>query len=43
MTTLSRLKKVTTIVADTGDFESIGRFTPQDATLQRLTTAQTRR
>lgn len=29
---LSQLKKFTTVVADTGDFESIREFTPQDAT-----------
>lgn len=30
--TLESLKKITTVVADTGDFESIKAFTPQDAT-----------
>lgn len=30
--TLESLKKLTTVVADTGDFESIKAFTPQDAT-----------
>ena len=30
--TLESLKKLTTVVADTGDFESIKEFTPQDAT-----------
>lgn len=30
--TLESLKKLTTVVADTGDFESIKTFTPQDAT-----------
>lgn len=29
---LCRLKKVTTIVADSGDFESAKKFSPQDAT-----------
>jgi len=29
---LEQLKEVTTIVADTGDFESMRKFTPQDAT-----------
>jgi transaldolase len=29
---LSQLKKMTTVVADTGDLEAIRRFTPQDAT-----------
>ncbi len=29
---LSQLKQFTTVVADTGDFESIREFTPQDAT-----------
>jgi len=31
-TTLDQLKKYTTVVADTGDFESIAAFKPQDAT-----------
>lgn len=30
--TLEQLKQFTTVVADTGDFESIRQFTPQDAT-----------
>lgn len=30
--TLESLKKLTTVVADTGDFETIREFTPQDAT-----------
>ena len=30
--TLEQLKKFTTVVADTGDFESIRKYTPQDAT-----------
>ena len=30
--TLESLKKLTTVVADTGDFETIKAFTPQDAT-----------
>ena len=30
--TLDQLKAVTTVVADTGDFESIAKYTPQDAT-----------
>mmetsp|Transcript_6502 Transcript_6502/g.16676 ORF Transcript_6502/g.16676 Transcript_6502/m.16676 type:complete len:321 (-) Transcript_6502:152-1114(-) len=30
--TLEELKKSTVVVADTGDFESIAKFTPQDAT-----------
>ncbi|ODV59770.1 sedoheptulose-7-phosphate:D-glyceraldehyde-3-phosphate transaldolase TAL1 [Ascoidea rubescens DSM 1968] len=30
--TLDQLKSVTTVVADTGDFESIAKYTPQDAT-----------
>ena len=29
---LDSLRKYTTIVADTGDFESICEYTPQDAT-----------
>ena len=29
---LAQLKEVTTIVADTGDFEAISKFTPEDAT-----------
>jgi transaldolase len=32
MTSLASLKKYTTVVADTGDFESIAKFKPQDAT-----------
>jgi transaldolase len=31
-TALEQLKKFTTVVADTGDFESIGKYHPQDAT-----------
>ncbi|KAJ3211456.1 Transaldolase [Entophlyctis luteolus] len=31
-TSLDALKKYTTVVADTGDFESISKFKPQDAT-----------
>ncbi|GIR41711.1 MAG: hypothetical protein CM15mP51_24910 [Porticoccaceae bacterium] len=29
---LDQLKKVTTVVADTGDFEAISKFAPEDAT-----------
>ena len=29
---LAQLKDMTTIVADTGDFETISKFTPEDAT-----------
>ena len=29
---LEQLKKVTTVVADTGDIEAIAKFQPQDAT-----------
>ena len=29
---LSQLKKMTTVVADTGDIEAIAKFQPQDAT-----------
>ena len=32
MSSLSSLKKFTTVVADTGDFDSIAKFKPQDAT-----------
>jgi transaldolase len=32
MSSLSQLKKHTTVVADTGDFESIAKYKPQDAT-----------
>jgi transaldolase len=32
MSSLTKLKAVTTVVADTGDFESMKRFSPQDAT-----------
>src|SRR5690349_8525503 len=32
MTLLESLKKYTTVVADTGDIESIARYKPQDAT-----------
>ena len=32
MNQLDQLKKFTTVVADTGDFESIRQFSPQDAT-----------
>lgn len=32
MNKLEALKQMTTVVADTGDFEAIRRFTPQDAT-----------
>ncbi|OFE13043.1 transaldolase [Pseudohongiella acticola] len=32
MNKLDALKQMTTVVADTGDFEAIRRFTPQDAT-----------
>jgi len=32
MTQLDQLKKLTTVVADTGDFESMKEFKPQDAT-----------
>ena len=32
MNRLDQLKQFTTVVADTGDFESIRQFSPQDAT-----------
>ena len=32
MSQLDELKKYTTVVADTGDIESIKKFAPQDAT-----------
>ncbi|MBC7981300.1 MAG: transaldolase, partial [Armatimonadetes bacterium] len=32
MTQLDQLKKLTTVVADTGDFEAMKQFKPQDAT-----------
>ena len=32
MTSLDQLKHCTTVVADTGDFEAIAKYTPQDAT-----------
>jgi transaldolase len=32
MNLLDQLKNVTRVVADTGDFERIQRYTPQDAT-----------
>ena len=32
MSGLDSLKKLTTVVADTGDFEAMKKFTPQDAT-----------
>lgn len=32
MSSLESLKKLTTVVADTGDFEAMKKFTPQDAT-----------
>ncbi len=32
MNTLDQLKQLTTVVADTGDFQSIAQFLPQDAT-----------
>ncbi len=32
MNTLEQLKQYTTVVADTGDFESIAQYKPQDAT-----------
>ena len=32
MTQLDLLKKFTTVVADTGDFEAMKEFMPQDAT-----------
>jgi transaldolase len=32
MSSLASLKNFTTVVADTGDFESIAKFKPQDAT-----------
>ena len=32
MSSLEYLKNFTTVVADTGDFESIAKFKPQDAT-----------
>lgn len=32
MSSLETLKKYTTVVADTGDFEAIAKFKPQDAT-----------
>ena len=32
MDTLSQLKRYTTVVADTGDFERMRQFQPQDAT-----------
>ena len=32
MNQLDQLKQFTTVVADTGDFESIRQFSPQDAT-----------
>ncbi|KAG1064721.1 hypothetical protein G6F42_026949 [Rhizopus arrhizus] len=32
MSVLEQLKKFTTIVADSGDFESIAQYKPQDAT-----------
>ena len=33
---LDQLKKVTTVVADTGDFEAISKFAPEDATTNPL-------
>lgn len=32
---LEQIKKFTTVVADTADFESIREFKPQDATTQK--------
>ncbi|MEY3754372.1 MAG: hypothetical protein RLY27_972, partial [Pseudomonadota bacterium] len=32
MNLLDQLKQVTTVVADTGDFERMRQYTPQDAT-----------
>jgi transaldolase len=32
MTQLDQLKSITTVVADTGDFEAMKQFMPQDAT-----------
>ena len=32
MTSLEKLKALTTVVADTGDFEAMKKFQPQDAT-----------
>ncbi|CCE64889.1 hypothetical protein TPHA_0J00660 [Tetrapisispora phaffii CBS 4417] len=32
ISSLDQLKQMTTVVADTGDFESIAKFTPQDST-----------
>lgn len=32
MSSLDQLKQMTTIVADTGDFEAMKQFKPQDAT-----------
>lgn len=32
MNTLEQLKRLTTVVADTGDFKQLAQFTPQDAT-----------
>lgn len=32
MNQLDQLKKLTTVVADTGDFEAMKEFKPQDAT-----------
>ena len=32
MTKLDQLKRMTTVVADTGDFEAIAQYKPQDAT-----------
>ena len=32
MNTLDQLKKLTTVVADTGDFKSMEKYKPQDAT-----------
>ena len=32
MTTLEQLRRLTTVVADTGDFHAMKAYTPQDAT-----------
>ena len=36
MSSLESLKKLTTIVADTGDFESMKRFKPQVSAIESL-------
>ena len=40
---LDQLKEITTVVADTGDFDAIAQYAPEDATLTLLCCLRRRR